>query len=45
MREENQELIPDNQEKQMEKLYFNCPLLCEETTGMGWQKDKLISFP
>lgn len=41
-----QELIPDNEEKQMEKLCFNCPHLSGETTGMGWQNGNhiLISF-
>lgn len=36
----------DKEEKQMEKLCFNCPFLCEETTGVGWQKDNhiLIGF-
>lgn len=46
MRKANQDLIPDNEEKQMEMLCFNCPPLCGDTTGMGWQNDShvLISF-
>lgn len=36
--EGNQELIPDNEEKQMEKLCFNCPPLCGDTTGYGLAK-------
>lgn len=41
MKEANQELIPDNEEKLMEKLFYSVG-----RNGMGWQNNNhiLISF-